>query len=436
MSPPATLAADTAAIAVTSATRVTLHPLRMRASGETWVIGRMDTGEFATMPPVARRVIALLGDGQSVGQTVGTLYRETGRQLAVGEFVAALDQMGFLAAVDGQPRHGPVPIQASLPWLRPRHVCWLLHPVVPWLVLGIVTAAAVVAAAAPALIPRYHALIWSQRPGLVLAGNAALGWALIWLHEGGHLATARAAGVPARLQLRTRLQFLTAQTDVSGIWAAPRRVRLTVYLAGMAVDLLLAATCLLAGGLAVRTGLAHRLLAAAALESVLFLPLEFLIFMRTDIYFVLQDLAGCANLYADGAARVRYLARRAWRASRHDGGRPADPARALAPGERWAVHAYAWILLGGTTLCLAAAVLVTAPATITLVARAIGELAGAAPGGQADGAAAIAVICGLQLLWLRAWWRQHGDQVRACLRRRHQQPACLERRPQQPAEGR
>jgi hypothetical protein len=38
------------------------------------------------------------------------------------------------------------------------------------------------------------------------------------------------------------LSILVAQTDVSGIWAAPRRTRITTYLAGIAVDLLIAAS--------------------------------------------------------------------------------------------------------------------------------------------------------------------------------------------------
>lgn len=405
---------------VTSGTRIVFRSLQMRSNGGTWVIGRMDTGDFVAVPAVARHAIALLSEGNSVGQVTEALYRETGRQIAVGDFVASLDQLGFLASVDGEPRPGPDRVQASLPWLQPRHVHWMLHPAVPWLVLAVITAAATTTVTSPARIPGYHALIWNQHPGIVLAGNAVFGWALVWLHEGGHLGTARAAGVPARLQLRTRLQFLAAQTDVSGIWAASRRIRLTVYLAGMAVDLLVASVCLLIGGLAVRTGLAHRLLAAATLDSVLFLPLEFLVFMRTDVYYVLQDLTGCANLYADGSARIRYLARCAWQGLRSGRGRPADPSRSLPAPQRRAVRTYSWVLLGGTTMCIGAAVFLTAPAAITLLTRAITELGSSTPVKRADGAAALAVICGFQLLWLRAWWRQHGDHVRACLQRRRQ----------------
>jgi hypothetical protein len=395
----------------------------MRRDGDSWVIGRIDTGDFAVIPPVAQRAIALLSEGRTIGEVAGVLRQETGRVIAVTDFVVELDGLGFLTAIDGQACNGPGPARPSLPWLRPQHLRWLLHPALPWLVLGIIVAAAAMVITHPALLPQYHDLVWSRHSGLVLAGNAALGWTLAWLHELGHLTTARAAGVPARLGLSTRLQFLAAQTDVSGVWAAPRRTRLTVYLAGMAVNLTAAAVCILAIGLARPNGLAHHLLAAAALESVLLLPVELLIFMRTDVYFLIQDLAGCANLYADGSARIRYLARRMQHAARRTSSVPRDPARDLPPRERRAVRAYSWLLLCGTTSTIAAAVVFAGPAAITLLAHAIGETASSSPVDKSDGAAAIIVCCGFQILWLRTWWRRHGGRVSAYLQARQQRPA-------------
>jgi hypothetical protein len=396
----------------------------MRDDKGSWVIGRVETGDFAVMPPSARRAIALLAYGCTVGEVTGILREEAGREFAVADFVASLDEMGLLKAIDGQPRAGPDPIRPSLPRLRPQHLRWLLSPAVPWLVLAVIGAAAAMLLTHPVLVPQYRDLVWSRHSGIVLTVNAAIGWALIWLHELGHLTTARAAGVPARLSLSTRLQFLAAQTDVSGIWAAPRRTRLTVYLAGIAVNVLAAAAGVLIIGLAHPAGLVGHLLAAAVAESILLLPVQFLIFMRTDLYFLVQDLSGCANLYADGSARIHYLARRMWHAARRGGDEPRDPTKALPPRERHAVHAYTWLLVSGTTASIAAATFMTVPALIALLAHAMGEIAGSSsPVQQADGTAAVAVVCGLQLVWLRLWWRRHGSQVTSYLKARQQRAA-------------
>jgi putative peptide zinc metalloprotease protein len=400
-------------------TRIALHPLSMRRDGDSWIIGRVSTGDFVVVPEVAHRAITLLSGACTVGETARALKQETGTDIAVADFVASLDDLGFVAAIDGHARQDPAPPRPTLPWLGPQHLRWLLHPAVPWLVLAVIAAAAVMMIADPALVPSYHDLVWSRHSGMVLAVNAALVWSLVWLHELGHLATARAAGVPARMSLSTRLQFLAAQTDVSGIWAAPRRARMTVYLAGIAVNLLIASACVLAQGLAGP----GELLAAAALESLLLVPLQLLIFMRTDVYFVIQDVAGCANLYADGSAHVRHLARRMWGAIRRRGYPPPSPAHALPLRERRAVRAYGGLLLSGTAASIAVAVCVTVPAAVALLAHAVSELAGRSPADRLDGITALLVIGGFQIVWARTWWRRHGPQVRGYLRARRQRAA-------------
>jgi putative peptide zinc metalloprotease protein len=407
---------------------VAFHPLSFRPDGDTWVIGRIDTGEFAAMPAVAHRVITLLCDGHTIEATARALRQETGTEFAVSDFVAALDELGFVAALDGERRAETEPPRPTMPWLRPRHVRWMLHPVTAWLALAVIAAGVVLLITSPALAPRYYDLVWSRHSGLVTVVYVGLGWGLVWLHEFGHLGTARAAGVPARMSLGTRLQFLVAQTDVSGVWAAPRRTRWTVYLAGITVNLLVAALGILLEPL-VAPGLPRHILAAAALESVLFLPFELLVFMRTDLYFLIQDATGCANLYADGSAHLRYLARRALArgtAGRRGAAAGPDPARALPPRERRAVRAYSWLLLTGTVTCLAAAVFITVPAAVVVLAHAFGEVAGGQLADIVDGLAAIAVFGAFQLLWLWTWWRRHGGRVRGYL------PS----RPSRAAEGR
>jgi hypothetical protein len=156
---------------------VVFHPLSIRPDGDAWVIGRIDTGEFAAMPAVAHRVITLLSGGHTIEAAARALRQETGTEFAVAGFVAALDELGFVAVLDGERRAGPEPPRPTLPWLRPRHVRWTLHPATAWLALAVITAAAVAMIISPSLVPRYHDLVWSRHSGLVLGVNAVLGWA-------------------------------------------------------------------------------------------------------------------------------------------------------------------------------------------------------------------------------------------------------------------
>jgi hypothetical protein len=405
------VAAGVAAAGVAGGSRVRLRRLCERRDGNGWVIGRIETGDFISVSEVAHRVITLLGQGLAVGEVAARLRAETGTAFAVADFVAALDELGFIAAVDDRDRADHARPGPSLPWLRPGHVRWLLHPLTAVVVAGFAVSAAVMLALHPALLPGYRVLVWSQRAGLVLAVNAAIAWTILLVHELAHLATARAAGAPARITLSTRLQFLVAQTDVSGVWAAPRRTRMTVYLAGMSIDVCSAGACLLILGLAEPHGLARSVLASAVALALLTLPIQFMVFMRTDIYFVLQDLTGCANLYADGTAYLRYLGRWLARHVRHADGPNPDPSRAYSRRQRRAVRGYSAVLLAGTAICLAAEFAVSLPALITLLIRAVSEIGGSLPA-TLDGGVALAILLTWQILWASRWWHRHRHQVR------------------------
>ncbi len=397
------------AATVAGSTRVRLHDLRVRADGADWVVGRVETGEFIAVPEVAVAALRLLGAGLTVDDTRERLRAEHGRDIDVAGFATSLVGLGFVAAVDDRQVAGPPVPKPTLPALRPGHVRWVLSWPVAATLAVLAAAAAVVLVRRPDLLPVYRDLFWSGRASAVLAGNAALAWSIILLHELAHLVTARAAGVPGRMSLSTRLQFLAAQTDVSGIWAAPRRQRLAVYLSGLAVNVAVAATAVLVRAASTPGTVADRVGAATVAVSMLIVAPQLLVFMRTDVYFVLQDLAGCRNLYADGSAYVRWWARRLRHPLRPA---PVDPGTALPVRERRAVRAYAVLLAVGTAACLAVAATVTVPFAVTVLAASGHTLVSdGSPAARADALLALVAMGGFWVLWCRAWWRRHGRRV-------------------------
>ncbi|TDE60308.1 hypothetical protein E1295_00220 [Nonomuraea mesophila] len=385
---------------------VLLHPLAIRQEGEEWIVGRVETGVFVALPEIGVQVIDLLARGRTVPEVAAELGGD--QSLDVTGFVASLEQLGFLH--DGTPEQATR--TSSLPWVRTEHVRWLLHPAVTVATLAMLAAAVVIAVVAPIEIPGAEAAVWSPWSSLVLLSQIVTAWSVIFLHELAHLFTARAAGVPGKMSISTRLQFLVAQTDVSGIWSAPRRIRMTVYLSGMAVNGLLALVALVLYNATPPGGL-HNAAAVLFVLQPIMLATQFMFFMRTDVYFVVQDLARCRNLYGDASAYLRHLLRRATR--RNPG---QDPSRTLPPRERRAVLSYVLFLVPSTLICLASFLFVSFPITVRMVGQTYGNLTDA--GSAADLADALLIITAVvffQSVWFRAWWRRHGERVRALLRR-------------------
>lgn len=395
---------------VTAGSRLTLHPLRFRRDRAGWCVGRVETGDFVAVPDIGARAIRELAAGHTVGQVQRGLSENGGPQVDVLEFATALSRTGLVAAVDGRALPGPAVPPASLAWLRPRWVRWTLSPAAAYPLAALVLAAGVAMVLDPDLLPTGRDLLWSPRGSFVLAGNAALSWLLVYLHELAHLVTARAAGVPGRITLSTRLQFLAAQTDVTGVWAADRRTRLTVYLAGIAVNLGVAAGAVLLRA-ATDPGPVRDGLGALALLSLLLIPPQALVFTRTDLYFLLQDLTGCRNLYGDGGRYLAYLLR-ASRSRLTGGPTPLDPSAALPAGERRSVRYYAGLLVVGTAGCLGIYLTVALPVLLHLVATALAGLAGGSgTAAVVDAALVLLVVGGYAALWAGAWWRRHGRRV-------------------------
>ncbi|MGA5806764.1 hypothetical protein ACPC39_11320 [Streptomyces cellulosae] len=392
--------------------RVALHELSVRRDRDEWIVGRMATRTFVALPPAGARAVRLLGEGLSVARTQERLRADTGEEFDIADFVTDLAALGFVARIDGRPLPDPAPPRASLPWLRRRHVRFALHPVLPVAVAVLLTAALVTLLLRPGLLPGYRDLLWSPHGSVVLLSGAAAGWTLLLAHELAHLVTARAAGVPGRMRLGTRLQFLVMQTDISGIELAPRRHRLTAYLSGVALNLTVASALVPVLAATDPASTAHRLSAAALLLALMPLPFQLMVFTRTDVYFVLQDLTGCRDLYGDGLAYAGYRYRRLLRSRAHKG--EDDPSARLPRHERRAVRVYSVVLVVGTAACLAFMAAVTLPLDIALLARAVRGLApGNTPAGYADSAAVLVTLGGVNVLWLVTKWRDHRSRRRA-----------------------
>nr|WP_239157994.1 hypothetical protein [Streptomyces sp. SID13726] len=363
----------------------------------------MATGRFVALPEVGKQALDLLGQGLTPAEVGERLRVGTGDDIDVPDFVEALLGLGFVAEVDGRPVDQEPPPAPTLARIRPRHVRWLLSSVVP---VAVVLLVAFTLLTRPPVPLDYRTLLWSSHGSAVIALGAGVGWGLLLLHECAHLLTARATGVAGRMRLGTRLQFLVMQTDISGIELAPRRHRLTAYLAGIATNVTVASLAGLAAG--ATTGTPRRVLAAVALLALLPLPFQLMVFMRTDLYFVLQDLTRCRDLFGDGVAYTRYRARRLLRRPDRRTGAE-DPSLELPAHERRAVRVYSVVLVVGTALCLTFFAAITLPADITLLARAVAKLGpGRATSDRLDGLAVVVTLGGLHALWLRTWWRGRG----------------------------
>jgi len=284
-----------------------LRALSVVDDGDRVVIGDPESGRFVAVPPVGGVVVRVLQGGASLAEAAAEAERFAGQAVDVTAFIGRLGRLGFLAS-DGElplpPRTAAIQQRRWLGGPAPQQVAWLFSRAA-WVVYGgLFTFDIAVMAAMPQLMPHpravYLLLPAGAGPSLVLLFPFAT--ALAAVHEAGHWLAARAAGLAARFGIDHRMFFLVFETDLSQLWALPRRHRFGPLLAGLAAD-----SCALAAMLAIGLGAAERWWTPAALAVRLAAALAFtlmaamawqcLLFLRTDLYAVLAAATGCYNLW-------------------------------------------------------------------------------------------------------------------------------------------
>ncbi len=390
----------------TLASRVSLRDLAARPDGADWIVGRVATGEFVSLPPEAMTFLGALRGGGTVADAKRRTELAHGEDIDALDFVGSLLGLGFVAAVDGEPVTEEPPRPPSLPWLRPQHVSWLFRlPVL--VVAGVFVCAGAAVAALSGGLPGYSAFFALRAPGLNLVLAAAVLLGMLALHEFCHLAAARAAGVYGWLAWSTRLCFLVAQTSVPGLWIAGRAVRLRVFLAGMASELVIFSGAAIGQAATSRASLAHHVFAQICLLSLLGVIEQFAFFMRTDVFLVVQELTGCKDLFGDATGYLRYLAGRL----AGGGAQRPSPLAALPAHERRPVRLYAGMVAAGGAVVLLAFGCYGLPVEVGSCVRAVRELARGLASSQAgavvDATGLVAVTLVFQLLLVRTLLRSY-----------------------------
>jgi putative peptide zinc metalloprotease protein len=299
---------------VTPDSRLTLRRLTSIPDRGEYIIGDPSVGRFFAIPAVGMPVLAALGRGETVA-AAGAAASTSDAQVDALGFARTLVSVGFATAVDGCPVPAP-PRRAEVRALPPA-AAWLgrvLFGFRAWYGYTAVLAVLLVGfAVEPGLRPTFEDIFVDPRPAVSMAIVFGLGFTTAGLHELCHWWAARSLGAPARISLSRRLYLPVMQTDVSGLWALPARLRYGPFLAGIALDLML-----LAAAVGVRWGWTVglwdpapellRICGALAVTKLFTLMFQGWVFLRTDLYVVMITALGTRNLNRVIRLRLKALA--------------------------------------------------------------------------------------------------------------------------------
>ena len=364
---------------------VEVLPLTRQPEGDEVVIGRPETGVFLALPAEAIEILDDLAAGQSVGAAQVNFERAHHETPDVVDFLAFLENKGFVRKRDGEPTQGlgspslpksfsPANVRyhfTSIPETAARRV---FGPTSTLLYLLVIAAAFLLVVRDPTLIPDGRSLYFPEHRTAKVLIVFLFSMLSIFIHEFCHLLAARAVGVKSRISIGNRLWILVAETDLTGLWAVPRNRRYLPLLAGPISDGVLASFIVFLlyarahGHLDLSSGMVEIVRACLFLYLVRLLW-QFFFFVRTDLYYVIAVLFGCKSLMKDTQrfiqSRLLYLFR----------GRPKEDQSRIPPAEMRVVKAYSILWLLGRGIAFFSLFFVTFPALSRYLRDLFGALA-------------------------------------------------------------
>jgi putative peptide zinc metalloprotease protein len=390
--------------------RVAVRPIAHRREGPSVTIGDLGRQRFLTIPAEGLEILDALAAGKTVGETAALYERAHAEAPDVEDFLTVLAAEGFVApwderALNTEVARIPAPSPGRLSPAAARRL--VSTPVLCCCALAVGIALALVAAD-PGVMPGPTVLVFRHHLAAAIGGMFAAMLAGVLVHECAHLVTARASDVPARIGVSHRLWLLVAETDMTGMWMAPKRRRYLAFLAGPIVDAVSAAGLVgllwaqRRGWVALSPTL-HQFIGALLFSYLLRLLWQCFIFVRTDFYYVIATATGCKSLLADTEDLLRNRLATLRRSM------PMVDQSAIPPAEMRSVRAYAAVWLVGRALAFASLLLVTLPVLAGYGAELARAAAGQSTYDTVDLVAVAIVGLGVQgaglVVWIRSLYR-------------------------------
>lgn len=119
----------------------------------------------------------------------------------------------------------------------------------------------------------------------------------VLVHELGHIFALRAQNLPTKLEVSHRMFFVVLTTDMSPVWKLTPKERNVLFIGGLCFDsVLLFISLVFQLLISADHWFLQGLMNLAVFDIVLRMLFQCCIYMKTDLYFVFENVSGCYNL--------------------------------------------------------------------------------------------------------------------------------------------
>ena len=288
---------------VNKKTSVSLHPLKTQKDKLNYIVENESTGDFFEMPEVCIHAIELINQEKPLEEVEKALIdRYPYEDIDILNFVTQLLELKLVSKINSEEilSESVQKNQTGFIWLPASLGRFFFNNITSKLYSLLLIASAGLILFNPNLFPHYSDLFMFDLMLLNILAVMLIGFFLVIIHEFGHVLAIRSEGLPAKIEVGNRLFFVVLETDMSQVWKLLAEKRKKLFLAGMNFDIVVLFLALAAQFLASENTLAIGLLKLVVLNTFIRLVFQTAVFMKTDLYYVIENKTGCYNLMENG----------------------------------------------------------------------------------------------------------------------------------------
>jgi len=291
--------------------RLGLYKLFYTKEGDKYIIGRDSTEVYIEVPEYGAEAIRELSKHKKIRDVEDYIKKSYG-DYDIRKFAKKLLEIGFVKYVDGVRINDKYEkVKASLQFIKKKHINWLFSPIAYFIYFIIIIYAVYILFKNPVYFPNYRDFFFHNSLVVIMILSFVISWLLVLKHELAHYFAAISRGVKSRFSISNRLYYVVAETDITNLYHIPVKDRWRVYFAGMFSDYLFAAIAIILlyfSDLHIIniTSFVYNILRFVVLIEVLSMLWQFMFFMKTDIYFALENMLKSESLLDD---TLNYLKR-------------------------------------------------------------------------------------------------------------------------------
>jgi putative peptide zinc metalloprotease protein len=285
---------------ITLKSKIKLHPIEIRKDKKNYIVEDLTTGEFFEMPEVCVIAIEKISAGSSLGDIEDNLKIQfPEEEISLLDFAEQLLSLEMIEEIDGRLIVGKEKRQEKLglTFISPNlgKVFFNNKMKLIYIILFLLNISLLIIN--PHLFPHFKDVFIFDFMFQNIIVWIVIGGILVLIHELGHVLAIRAHELPTKLEVGHRLFFIVLETDLSLGWKLSSKERIFVYFSGMCFDNVVLFIALMAQILFPNAPeMFNSIIAFIALDVVIRLIYQCCVYMKTDLYYVLENLTGCHNL--------------------------------------------------------------------------------------------------------------------------------------------